>query len=720
MGDITLNNVSSGYNLSKINDNFSILEDIINDTVLHLSGGNNVMQQQLDMNSQRIINLPTPIYDTDVVRLKELNAAVTSGTGVAPVDQARQTGTGSQTQFDTPAVGIVANPTSMFVRIDGVVQRAVTDYNTTTAGKIDFSVAPALNADIDITYFPIRLTTEFGDVSASSCLATGSTAQRSMGDRMADVVNIKDWGCVGDYSTDDTARFKAAVAYVAANGGILYIPKGVYKLSESIDIPDRMIVMGDGAPQIATFNQAGGDKDLLRPTYKHLISGSVLIFTGQDSTYTTNRVDRFASLTYCMKFDGADSAMKIRDVGIILDVDVRDAGGTLTPAASDNSATVDVGVIMGSTQGQMKDVCIFGYFQEAGLVIHNDLGTTQVDTDYNNFEGCTISGGTAIIGDDSAIAEGLTGTRFINCGLYAKDHHTRADGDYTVPVLYIDGDLTTTNDIRGHSFLGCNLRTYANEAVALDHCDDIAFIGCTMEFSTLGGVSGADAEGYFTGTADTGNIRMFANAATGGFSMDTFVDSIKGNFQILGSGAFDHAMFGVGGANHGGKAQGVRISGNGGDSIVQWTNDFTSNVQGWVMQRDESLGEVLNFKFDNTTRLSVDAAGGLRNGGMGMAKTNLEIASGEITLGTYNYINVDVEGGAASTDDLETITKAGAYDGEIVVLKAANSARTVVCKDGSGNLRLNGDMTLDNAQDRIMLMYDGTNWCELSRGENSA
>lgn len=51
---------------------------------------------------------------------------------------------------------------------------------------------------------------------------------------------------------------------------------------------------------------------------------------------------------------------------------------------------------------------------------------------------------------------------------------------------------------------------------------------------------------------------------------------------------------------------------------------------------------------------------------------------------------------------------------------ATNSDRDVVLKDGTGNLRLSADFTLTNAQDRIVVEYDGTNWAEISRSDNTA
>ena len=81
---------------------------------------------------------------------------------------------------------------------------------------------------------------------------------------------------------------------------------------------------------------------------------------------------------------------------------------------------------------------------------------------------------------------------------------------------------------------------------------------------------------------------------------------------------------------------------------------------------------------------------------------------------------IDTEGGAAS-DDLDTINTTDAWDNDQwLTLHANNDARTVVLKDGTGNLKLAGDFSLDNTEDRITLQFDGTNWVELFRSDNGA
>lgn len=56
MTDIVLTPITSGYQLSKINDNFDTVQNVINDEVVHHTGGNNTMHQNLDMNGFALLN----------------------------------------------------------------------------------------------------------------------------------------------------------------------------------------------------------------------------------------------------------------------------------------------------------------------------------------------------------------------------------------------------------------------------------------------------------------------------------------------------------------------------------------------------------------------------------------------------------------------------------------------------------------------------------------
>ena len=112
----------------------------------------------------------------------------------------------------------------------------------------------------------------------------------------------------------------------------------------------------------------------------------------------------------------------------------------------------------------------------------------------------------------------------------------------------------------------------------------------------------------------------------------------------------------------------------------------------------------------------VRANGITRNLTMDGTNTTLTIATGAVTA-TTSFHAIDTEA-AGATDDLDTIS--GGQTGQVLYIHAANGARDVVAKDGTGNLKLAGDFTMDNAEDTLTLIFDGTNWLELARSGNGA
>ena len=96
--------------------------------------------------------------------------------------------------------------------------------------------------------------------------------------------------------------------------------------------------------------------------------------------------------------------------------------------------------------------------------------------------------------------------------------------------------------------------------------------------------------------------------------------------------------------------------------------------------------------------------------------TELSITAGAVTV-TRSAHSIDTET-AASTDDLATIN--GGSTGNILTLYAASSSRTVVLKDGTGNIQIAGDCTLDNTQDTAQLFYTGTYWQGIACSNNGA
>jgi hypothetical protein len=108
----------------------------------------------------------------------------------------------------------------------------------TTFSGASTGLAITNNATIggNLTVGGISVTTD--DVSGDFVTATGSTTARTLAARAADVVNVRDFGAVGDGVADDSGALKAAINYVNAAYAVgkpnsLYVPAGIYLIKNT-------------------------------------------------------------------------------------------------------------------------------------------------------------------------------------------------------------------------------------------------------------------------------------------------------------------------------------------------------------------------------------------------------------------------------------------------------------------------------------------------------
>src|SRR5258707_9202848 len=178
MTKITLTDLANLQNettaKNTINANNAAIEAASNNTLSRDGTQPNTMGAALDMNSHQILNLPVPGDPTSPVRLQDVT------TGISTITAA----TGS------------SGHTVPFL-----------DGNNTYSGTETHTGIAQFNADV---YF-------------------------KSGRPWADV---RAYGAKGDFVTDDTAAFQAAAAVIAGSGqgGIVFVPPGVYVINGTIII----------------------------------------------------------------------------------------------------------------------------------------------------------------------------------------------------------------------------------------------------------------------------------------------------------------------------------------------------------------------------------------------------------------------------------------------------------------------------------------------------
>lgn len=188
---LSLTDVSSGYvSVAALNANFDAIEEALENTLSRDGTSPNTMSANLDMNSQRILNLAAPSGANDAARLRDISDS--DATGAASAQLRSDLASTSSAVLGDDLVGVKRTATS--------------------------AVAITMHTWIE-----------------------------------GQVLNAKtDFGAVGNGVADDTAELQAAL--VAAAGKALYLPTGTYLVTGALSFPSNTTIFGDGASSVIYSN----------------------------------------------------------------------------------------------------------------------------------------------------------------------------------------------------------------------------------------------------------------------------------------------------------------------------------------------------------------------------------------------------------------------------------------------------------------------------------
>lgn len=244
MSKIVLPPVTGANNLSTLNSNFSKIEEALNDRALYRDnpvGEPNQMVSELDMNGKRIYNLPRPILPSEPARLADIGTGGGGG-GIAYADNVViNTIPGlSATQVQAALEEINAKPDNVFdpqsLRVPESTVAVLPNAATRANKVLGFNgsgvpVAIPLSAD-DASVLRLDLATP-NETKGSDLVSFVNTfgGDRSVTDKLKDVLSVKDFGAIGDGVVNDTVAIQTALNYAQANNRSVFFPKGVYVAS---------------------------------------------------------------------------------------------------------------------------------------------------------------------------------------------------------------------------------------------------------------------------------------------------------------------------------------------------------------------------------------------------------------------------------------------------------------------------------------------------------
>ena len=124
----------------------------------------------------------------------------------------------------------------------------------------------------------------------------GMSTSRTLQNRLEDYVSVKDYGAVGNGTTDDTTAIQNALD----NGGCVYFPEGVYKITQPIVVDQSVHIMGAGPKTVILCSPSSSSSD----AWIHLKYASAAV--GGDKYQISDiqiQCDRFGTINTAIRLE---------------------------------------------------------------------------------------------------------------------------------------------------------------------------------------------------------------------------------------------------------------------------------------------------------------------------------------------------------------------------------------------------------------------------------
>lgn len=554
--------------------------------------------------------------------------------------------------------------------------------------------------------------------------ATGAITQ-TVQTKLDQYLSVKDFGAVGDGVTDDTVAIQAATAAIPSTGGEVFFPEGDYFITDSIRPKSNTTLRGEGYGTRVKCASVGWN---LTSTDRY---GLVNVKNVNNVRVTGLRLygTKLASNSFSPKLVYFENAINLTIESNYIENSAWEgiwsggAGAASRRILISNNHVENVGwpaggfVGLPAIQPNCDDVVITG---NSIFNVGSGIGpsATNVVISNNLIRDFRITGISTGDGTESGIitisnnileftADATTARRAINMDSGSGDKR----------IINCTGNVIR---IIGFATVGTGRGIYVGTAPNVNISGNVIEIEVSgIGINVLGSLAGTNA-------FITGNVIRVVNANGPSSGVICLPNAVGNTLTVISR---DNSVYGLTRAN-GSYAYDFR---NTAGATLNATIQDDIMAEGLFRLGDVNVSDgsfdnipiYLRSDYTAITEHIQRPRIAMLNLQPALGGSNYIIAAGVLTItGTIaslnknlSRINVDTEG-AAATDDLDTIS--GGVSGDVLILAAVNSARTVVCKDGTGNMALSGDFSLNNTEDRLVLMYEGTTWFELSRSDNGA
>ena len=208
-----------------------------------------------------------------------------------------QTATQGQVVFTLSTITYVPGINSLVVFVNGSKQVTGTNYTETAGNTVTF--VTGLNAG-DVVDFYASLPASAQNMSNAVNVAYvppfPASATTNVQAKLAQTISVKDFGAVGNGTTDDTAAIQNAINYVTSVKGKLYFPTGTYLHATTLIFKNNVIYYGDGQGSILKYTGTSDQIQVNNP----INSSTAANITVQDlyllSTIVTTGKANFADI----------------------------------------------------------------------------------------------------------------------------------------------------------------------------------------------------------------------------------------------------------------------------------------------------------------------------------------------------------------------------------------------------------------------------------------